>query len=281
MCIIAVKPASKPMPSDSVLSTMWKRNSDGAGFMYAHNGKVYIRKGFMHFAKYQRALEQIPQNVPAVLHFRIATHGGISPGMCHPFPLTDNIKRLKATNQTARVGIAHNGIIPILPRKGLSDTAEYIASQLVPLSKALPQWYRNPHALDMVEKGIQSRMVVLAGTGELVTIGKGWIDDGGIKYSNTSYMQMQWDDWGLEGYGVKLLMPLYSDDCYLMVGGEAVEADDTAIDASGHVYVFDYDYYAWREASVSCTAYRHNGTPVRFDEALAEPLDVLEYDDWF
>lgn len=64
MCIIAVKPANKPMPDASIISTMWKRNSDGAGFMYAHKGKVYICKGFMHFEKLQRALERIPPNVP-------------------------------------------------------------------------------------------------------------------------------------------------------------------------------------------------------------------------
>ena len=275
MCIIAVKKAGQPMPNDDILSTMWKNNHDGGGFMFAHNGKVYIRKGFMHYEKFKKALQIVPQNSSAVLHFRIATHGGISPFMCHPFPISDSPKHLKATNFTAKVGVAHNGIIPIKPRIGLSDTAEYIASQLAPLSKALPHWYQNAHTVQMVENAIQSRMVVLNGDGEFVTMGKGWIEDSGILYSNDSYIP--WESFN--SFEENLLMPLNSEDCYLMIDGDMFEAsEDMAIDKNHNLYYFDYDYMAWWNSGMQCSLYRSNDTPMRFDEAFAEYLEIVNDD---
>lgn len=272
MCIIAVVAAGKPIPNDTILSTMWKNNNDGAGFMYAHKGKVFIRKGFMHYDKFKKALQAVPKNAPIVLHFRIATHGGISPSMCHPFPLSDSLQQLKAPNFTAKVGIVHNGIIPIKPRAGLSDTAEYIVSQLAPLSKALPKWYLNPNAVHMVENAIQSRMVVMDGSGKIVVMGKGWIEDDGIKYSNASYYPWEM----LYGYEERQLMPLCSEECYLMVDGELVEAsEDMAIDEQHELYYFDYESCAWWSSGMPCKVYRHNGSPMQFDEAFAEPMEII------
>ena len=270
MCIICVKPSYTSKPSESILQTMWNHNKDGAGFMYADGGKVYIRKGFMHYEKFKKALDKVPEHLPIVMHFRIATHGGINPGMCHPFPLSEDVKHLTATNYTTDFAIAHNGIIPIEPRKGLSDTAEYIASQIYPLSQALPGWYQNPHALRMVENAIHSRMAFLSGKGEIVTIGNGWMQEDGILYSNGSYIP--WD----YGFSVRKLMPLYSDDCYLSCDGDLLDAEDTAIDASGKLYAYDYEEGAYCMAGWDAVPVRHNGTPIRFNPDYAYEMDVIE-----
>lgn len=39
MCIIAIKKKGNPLPSESIMETMFKNNSDGAGFAYHLNGK--------------------------------------------------------------------------------------------------------------------------------------------------------------------------------------------------------------------------------------------------
>ena len=44
MCIIAAKPAGIALPNAETIETMWYANPDGAGFMYAHDGKVVIEK---------------------------------------------------------------------------------------------------------------------------------------------------------------------------------------------------------------------------------------------
>ena len=47
MCIICAKPAKTAFPDAETIRTMWYRNPDGAGIMYARDGKVCIEKGFI------------------------------------------------------------------------------------------------------------------------------------------------------------------------------------------------------------------------------------------
>lgn len=191
MCIIAAKPAGVALPKDEYIRNMWDGNRDGAGIMYVLNGKVRIEKGFMKYKAFVDALERIktivdPVATPIVMHFRITTHGGTKPENTHPFPITDNLGALRKLIGNTDIGVAHNGIIPITPRKGISDTMEYIVSQLAPLKRALPRFCENPHAMQMVENAIGSKMAFLTKEGRLYTIGK-FIEDEGVLYSNTSY----------------------------------------------------------------------------------------------
>ena len=147
MCIIACKPEGVEMPSVHTISNMWHNNPDGAGIMYNYEGRVHIRKGLMDLDDFIKELGHIREKVDlksaaVVMHFRIATHGGVKPENTHPFPVSDSIPALRKTKLTTRLGVAHNGIISITPReKDISDTMEYIASQLAPLSRALPKFY--------------------------------------------------------------------------------------------------------------------------------------------
>ena len=185
MCIIAAKPAGVNMPEDKILENMWNRNDDGAGFMYAVNGKVYIEKGFMKYKDLKTRLDQLGRKynlrkLPMVMHFRITTHGGTKPENCHPFPISDSVGMLKKLKLTTSIGVAHNGIIPISPRKDISDTMEYIASQLAPLSKAVPMFYKDKNLMQMTANAIDSKMAFLTGDGKIYTIGD-FIADKGIK----------------------------------------------------------------------------------------------------
>lgn len=98
MCIIAIKPAGHTIP-DSIIKTMWDGNSHGAGFMYAENGRVKVVKGFMKLAAFQKALAK-HNHRKVVMHFRIKTHGDVSPELTHPFWVHKN-----------GVAMVHNGII--------------------------------------------------------------------------------------------------------------------------------------------------------------------------
>lgn len=194
MCIIAAKPAGVKMPDHETLENMWYGNPDGAGLMYAKDGKVVIRKGFMKYVDLLAALEDIGKDVDltatgVVMHFRITTHGGTRPENTHPFPVTDNIPMLKRTTVGTNLGIAHNGIIStVTPReKDISDTMEYVAAVLAPLKRALPDFYKNDDTLNLIRNTIcGSRMAFLDGAGAITTVGT-WENDGGILYSNTSY----------------------------------------------------------------------------------------------
>jgi len=192
MCVIAAKPIGVDLPSDELFQNMWHRNPDGAGFMYADNGKVIIEKGFMKYEDFEKRLNEVKasvdlKNTGAVFHFRISTHGGVKPENTHPFPLTDNIPVMQKLRMTTSVGIAHNGVISIKTRtKDISDTMEYIASVVAPLSKMRKNFYADKDAMQIIEKTADSKLAFLTGDGSIY-LTSGFEQDNGIMYSNTSY----------------------------------------------------------------------------------------------
>lgn len=127
MCIIVVKPANSPMPSKETLKICFTNNSDGAGYMYRRGDTVHIVKGFFDFEALWRSLEGLQTDDDVCIHFRWATHGTISRGNCHPFPLTSSVRELQNTRAHCRLGIAHNGIIKDVHKsKEISDTMVFI-----------------------------------------------------------------------------------------------------------------------------------------------------------
>ena len=301
MCIIAAKPAGTPMPSDETLRNMWDANPDGAGFMYPttakKNGKavhqVTIEKGYMDYDKFRAALDELGKQydltaLPLVMHFRITTHGGTCPELTHPFPVTGSAAALKKLRSTARLGIAHNGIIhSVSPGKGMSDTAEYVRTQLAPLTQALPRWYESPPALELVKNAIDSKMAIMDGWGKIVTIGKFEQADG-LLYSNTSYLPRTWTycgsrfggwscmDYGPYGIPVKLMPVDRVKGSYVTLrSGHLMDSDinDLAIDSSENVYSYDGVIDGWIKLS-GASAYTPNGTPLRYKSKLATYEDT-------
>ena len=300
MCIIAAKAANIPMPSRETIRTMWNGNRDGAGFMYVEKGKVRIEKGFMAYESFEKALDKLEVRLdltrtPVVMHFRITTHGGTKPENCHPFPITDSIGALKKLTCSTDLGVAHNGIIPITPRRGISDTMEYIASQLAPLKRAMPRFYTNKDAMLLVKNAIESRMAFLTGDGKIYTVGD-FIKDEGVLYSNSSYKETRltyrsldnWDCWSdtdpnkdpwdwnaAEGWGDVATLMWLPEDAYLKdKDGALFEVADHLMDESGRVYEYDWKL----DAAIlleGVTAHTAEGTPVAFDFEEAEPLPLL------
>ena len=314
MCIIAAKAAGVPMPSRDTIKTMWDGNRDGAGIMYVENGQVRIEKGFMKYKDFTKVLDRLEKRldltaVPVVMHFRITTHGGTKPENCHPFPITDNVGALKKLTITTDLGVAHNGIIPITPRKGISDTMEYIASQLAPLKKALPRFYENKWAMLLVKNAIESRMAFLTREGKLYTVGD-FVEDEGVLYSNYSYRRRisryrdytfgcygldEWETY--TGYdtlgaektpkdqnktvsapkeGIRRLMWLDDGDYVITDDGEMMPCDYNTllIDETGTVYLYDWDADC-AEPVPAFRPFNAEGLPRRFDDELAEDMYVV------
>ena len=270
MCIIAAKAKGVKMPSTTTIENMWFNNPDGAGFMYVKDGKVCIEKGFMKLSDLESALERVNEKTnleetSVVLHFRIATHGGVLPANTHPFPVSSSIGMLQKLRCTASLGVAHNGIIDITPRKGISDTMEYVATQLAPLYKGVPEFYLNPHLMEMVDNAITSKLAIMNGKGEIYTIGK-FEEEDGILYSNTTYKTYylygkfwdnKWKDYYLEDeYGVdspsyyrykedRLLRWFDFDEEVTCCDSKGNWIDnyeyDLAVDSDGHLYRYDYN----------------------------------------
>ena len=210
MCIIVYKPENTRFPSNEILETCFRNNPDGAGFMYPDKDGVHIRKGFMKYKDFKRAIKFLKsKNVPVVMHFRISTHAGVTPEMTQPFPITGKTRKLKSLESLGRVGVAHNGIIPMTSdAKTISDTALFVKRYMSYLIKG-SQYYKDSRISEMIEEMINSRMAILSKDGHVEILGKGWIEEDGIWYSNSSYLDIvsrynsYYYDWGD-----------YDDECY-------------------------------------------------------------------
>lgn len=192
MCVIAYKPVNMAFPEENILRNCFENNPDGAGFMYTFKQKVYIRKGYTTFESFKSALDRARNitgdKVPYVMHFRIATQG-YEKTMTHPFPLSSKMSNLKKTKTECSIGVAHNGIISLTSdgSKDYSDTMKFITDYLSLIIRNF-SWYKDDRVIKLIENLIgASRLAVLDKKNHCTLIGRGWVEDKGIYYSNNSY----------------------------------------------------------------------------------------------
>ena len=214
MCIAVYKPENVKFPSKETLKECFNNNNDGAGFMYAANGKVHIKKGYKTFKSFwkglSRTINKRGDEIPYVLHFRISTQAGVRDDCTHPFPLSSNMDDLRKLYFDSDIGIAHNGIISLTSegwskKITYSDTMKFITEYLSLIIKD-KNYYKDNDTIKLIEKLADSKLAILDGDGHCELIGKGWIEDKGIFYSNSSYKKQSiskygyydwdWDEWG-------------------------------------------------------------------------------------
>ena len=217
MCIIAVSKRGVRQPSMKEFKYMFKYNPDGAGYMVARDGKVFIHKGFMSWDDFIRAVkaENFTTEDPVVYHFRISTQAGVKPSMTHPFPLTGKLEMCEKLDLSCSVGIAHNGIIRMtsdFKETRFSDTAYFITGYMTKLLRTR-QDLSDTAVLDMIEHLTNSRWAIMSGDGDISTVGT-FINNRGVLFSNGTYRYVEppknvpkttldWDDYGngrLGGY---------------------------------------------------------------------------------
>ena len=104
MCIILA--CKDKLPTDDELQTSAALNPDGAGVAWiGKTGLVEWQKGLsLHDVK--TILPHVP--LPCVIHFRIATSGGVSKELCHPFPVSKKVS-VEESGRAKQV-LFHNGI---------------------------------------------------------------------------------------------------------------------------------------------------------------------------
>ena len=119
MCIAIYKPENVEIPKET-LETCFENNPDGAGYMFAEDKKLHVRKGFFDMDKFWNSYKR-NKNKQAVIHFRIKTHGKITKSNCHPFNIHNGL------------AFVHNGIITGYGNDATSDTKEFSRKMLQPL----------------------------------------------------------------------------------------------------------------------------------------------------
>ncbi len=176
MCVAIVLPPEKEIEED-ILRACFIANSQGAGYgFYKDPDTPVIDKGYMTFKPFYEAFSKAREenkDKTFLIHFRIRTHGAVSPENCHPFQL-DNAM------------LAHNGVCYGFGElsSGKSDTFE-LADEI-----------RDVHVDDFEElaNGItdifnSSAFAFLTKTGKVILAGtnKGRVSADGIWYSNDGW----------------------------------------------------------------------------------------------
>lgn len=120
ICIAIAKPAGLAI-TKKVLEQCFNSNPDGAGFCVEIDGQLIINKGYFTFEDFYSAY--LPyENLKALIHFRIRTHGQTDVENCHPFAITED------------VAFIHNGIINDVPtHTDKSDTRVFKEQYLQPI----------------------------------------------------------------------------------------------------------------------------------------------------
>lgn len=106
MCLIII--ATEQHPTKDTLIAANRANGDGIGIAYREtktNKKSKLKEVYVA-VKRNITLEQLQQLVPTlqfpyVIHFRMATVGGVNPKLCHPFKIdeTSDIEQLEYMTQ--------------------------------------------------------------------------------------------------------------------------------------------------------------------------------------
>ena len=190
MCLLIQQPKNREVSREK-LKTAFDNNPDGAGFSYAHNGRVHVekfRKFKPFYKRYKKAVSVVGKTSDFIVHFRLTTHGTNKGTFnVHPFRVNDEL------------AFAHNGVINgVGTSKKLSDTRLFNKKVL----QNLPSGFiTNSVVQTLLGEFIgHSKLGFVDGSGNsfLVNEKLGHYDEEGVWFSNESYIE---DDWSCYGYG--------------------------------------------------------------------------------
>jgi hypothetical protein len=191
MCIVIYKKSGVAMPNRDVMKICFENNPDGAGYMYKAGDRIMIKKGYMVFDDFYNAIsrENFGIDDEVGIHFRIGTGGGNIPANTHPFPISNDIKNLQSLQCKAKKAIMHNGIIG-RPEGDLSDTMVYVRDIL----SGLMPYIKYKKILKAIESTTQGSRLLIFDQDAVYLTGD-WIDDHGLMYSNSGYIEKDYSAW--------------------------------------------------------------------------------------
>ena len=180
MCIAILKTIGGTITKEQ-LDNSYKKNPDGCGFSYVdENNKLVIYKEMVYTSFYKKLMESFDlygSSSPFIIHFRIATEGGINLDNCHPFYVSDDTV------------FCHNGIISGLRKEsGYSDTRIFNEDVLKNLDK---DFQSNDGIMRLLDLSIgYSKLIFINKDKSYSLVGeeKGeWVN--GVWFSNSGYKE--------------------------------------------------------------------------------------------
>lgn len=187
MCLIAYQPPGHAPFPDAVLHEGWVNNPHGAGYMFAVDGVLHVRKPFYKLKDLRDAYlaDHAAHGAAScfVLHFRWSTHGDKGETNVHPHTLANG-----------NVALVHNGVLhDFTPPPGakISDTVFFCRTVLYGreavqlMSEDFCTWLGGLIGAD--------KFVLMDAAGNVRIVNEsGGLWDGQCWYSNTTYEP--WED---------------------------------------------------------------------------------------
>lgn len=180
MCLLTVCNSQK-IPTENFYEAA-KKNSDGIGFAWFKENKVYFKKGFM---KVEDAWEYYKDvNIfPHIVHFRLGNP--TKPELTHPFIISNN--SLLMLEGTVDKVLFHNGIITAWKDNIITTmliTKKVLIGDIID-TRLAAVWVNILG--DEILKVISGKFVTLTGKDNIINIVGDFKDDNGILYSNETY----------------------------------------------------------------------------------------------
>lgn len=185
MCIAILN--AKGIIPDAHLKESWDTNKDGAGFAYVDKRrKIQIYKTLTDYPEFLREYKKAKAENPKsnfLVHFRIATQGGVNIENCHPFLVNDSLAMI------------HNGMLrntPVLPLR--SDTNFLAHTILGKMGKGIEYDPEFKHICEVFTSTFGNKLVFLNTKNDYFIVNEAaghWLD--GNWYSNNSYKTYEYD----------------------------------------------------------------------------------------
>lgn len=216
MCII-ICVEDGHFPTKATLKSAESLNSDGGAIAWLNkDGTMSYKKG-IKASKISKIIKNqlTPNHVKtAIIHFRIASVGGVKPQLCHPFEITNEVSLNMGKGKTTTELLFHNGTwsdyadtlldylkvqkTPVqIPKGDYSDSRimAYLAFQLghQELNKLVSGW---------------NKIAILTSEG-IVKYGTGWVNHKGNSCSNDYAWKESVYSWNQSSWSNSR----FADDC--------------------------------------------------------------------
>lgn len=194
MCIIGICENRKLTKGEFV--SCWLSNSHGFGYAHWTGNEVIMQKGIMDKDKAWELYETVP--LPHIVHFRIASAGGVCPELTHPFLCTPESELVLEHRGTGKY-LFHNGTV--------SDWKSLLLNSIFQ-TKIIPYGSMSDSramaiAVSIIGEGILEmypyhKWVCVNPTG-FVKVGE-WIEENGVFFSNGGFRSHTTTFTAPEGY---------------------------------------------------------------------------------
>jgi len=183
MCLLVESHATTVLP-EALLASVYRKNSDGLGVMWAEDGLLKTHKALpRNLQEFLDFYERFIKGKECYWHARWRTHGNIDLANCHPY-------HVYGDGAPMPVALMHNGVLQTgnAADTSMSDTWHYINDFIIPTTRDAPQIIFVPEYAKIIASHIGSgnKFALMNHLGQMQTVNRqAGVTYNGAWFSNT------------------------------------------------------------------------------------------------